>query len=190
MARRCRNGILNLIKRDENGVTAMTTSTATRPTTTRPPGAGRQPLGTVGARATGLLQRYSIDVLRVSLGVVFLLFGALKFVPGLSPAADLAARTLDALTFGVVSGTTAVLVTAVTETFIGLTLITGRMLRVGLVVLAGAMVGILSPLVLFTGDLFGDGPTIVAQYVFKDIVLVAAGLVVAAQALGARLVRR
>jgi hypothetical protein len=50
------------------------------------------------------------------------------------------------------------------------------------------MVGILSPLVLLAGDLIADGPTLEAQYVFKDIVLVAAALVVAARALGARLV--
>ena len=33
----------------------------------------------------------------------------------------------------------------------------------------------------------GNGPTLTGQYVFKDIVLVAGGLVVAAHALGARL---
>jgi hypothetical protein len=120
---------------------------------------------------------------------VFLLFGALKFVPGLSPAEDLAARTIDALTLGVVSGSGAVLLTAVMESFIGITLITGRLLKAGLAVLAMAMVGIMSPLVLFAGEMFPGGPTIEAQYVIKDVVLIAAGLVVAAQALGARLTR-
>ena len=67
-----------------------------------------------------------------------------------------------------------------------MTLTTGRFLRAGLVVLAGSMVGIMSPLVLFYGDLFpGAVPTLEGQYVFKDIVLVAAGLVVAASSLGA-----
>jgi putative oxidoreductase len=47
----------------------------------------------------------------------------------------------------------------------------------------------MSPLVLFFGDLFPDGtPTLEGQYVLKDIVLVAAGLVVAARVMGARLV--
>jgi putative oxidoreductase len=46
----------------------------------------------------------------------------------------------------------------------------------------------MSPLVLFYGDLFPGAPTLEAQYVFKDIVLAAAGLVIAARTLGARLV--
>ncbi|MGH3366666.1 MAG: DoxX family protein, partial [Nocardioidaceae bacterium] len=95
---------------------------------------------------------------------------------------------LDTLSFGMVPATAAVIITATMETFIGLTLVTGRWLTAGLVVLGAAMVGILSPVVVFAGDMFGNGPTLEAQYVLKDIVLVAAGLVVAAKALGARLV--
>ena len=56
--------------------------------------------------------------------------------------------------------------------------------------MAMALVGILSPLVLFPDQMWsGNGPTLTGQYVFKDIVLAAAGLVVAAHALGARLRR-
>ena len=138
---------------------------------------------------TQWLARHSITLLRISLGVVFLAFGALKFVPGASPAEALVMRTVDTLTLGVVSGTTAVIITAVMETFIGLTLVTGIGIRWGLVTLAAALVPIMSPLVLFTGDLFPGGlPTIEAQYVFKDIVLAAGCAVVAAKAMGARYV--
>jgi putative oxidoreductase len=142
-------------------------------------------------RALGLLQsllnRYSVGFLRISLGLVFLGFGVLKFFSGLSPAEDIAAATIDRLTFGLIGGETAVLMTALLETFIGLTLVTGKFVRVGLVVLAGAFVGILSPLVLFTDELFPHGPSLMGQYVLKDIVLVAAALVVAAGAPGSRL---
>ena len=138
-------------------------------------------------RLLAFLVAHSIVALRVSLGLVFLGFGVLKFFPGLSPAEAIASATLDRLTLGLLSGHTAVLVTAVTETVIGLTLVSGRFLRVGLVVLAGAFVGIMSPLVLFKSELFPHGPTLMGQYVLKDIVLVAAALVVAAHALGARL---
>ncbi|HET8989004.1 MAG TPA: DoxX family protein [Humibacillus sp.] len=134
-----------------------------------------------------LLNRFSIGFLRISLGLVFLGFGVLKFFPGLSPAEDIAAATIDRLTFGLIGGHNAVLMTAILETFIGLTLVTGKFVRVGLVVLAGAFVGILSPLVLFTDELFPHGPSLLGQYVLKDIVLVAAALVVAAVALGSRL---
>jgi putative oxidoreductase len=151
----------------------------------------RAPVQRIADRTAAILARYSVDVLRISLGVVFFAFGSLKFFPDASPAAGLVERTIETLTFGMLSGTTAVVLTAVTECFIGITLITGRFLRAGLLVLAGALVGIMSPLVLFFSDMFPDGtPTLEAQYVFKDIVLAAAALVIGAIALGARLVVR
>src|SRR4051794_14160333 len=135
-----------------------------------------------------VLTRYSVTALRISLGLVFLGFGVLKFFPGMSPAAELAERTIGALTLGHVGPTAALLLTATMETVIGLTLVTGLFLRTGLVILAGALVGIMSPLVLFYGELFpAGGPTLTGQYVVKDIVLACAGAVVGAAALGARL---
>lgn len=136
----------------------------------------------------GVLSRYSIDILRVSLGLIFLGFGSLKFIPNASPAEDIAERTIDTLTFGLIEGSSALLLTAAMEVFIGLTLVTGKLLKTGLVVLAGALVGIMSPLVLFFSDLFPGWPTLEAQYVLKDIILASAGLVVGAKALGVRMV--
>jgi putative oxidoreductase len=168
----------------------MSTSTIERrPTITygRPP----NQLERAQEIAVGWLSRYSVAVLRVSLGIVFLAFGVLKFFPGASPAEALVERTIDTLTLGVIHGRTAVLITAVMECFIGITLVSGKFVRLGLVVLAGALVGIMSPLVLFFSDMLPNGtPTLEAQYVFKDIVLAAAGLVIAAVALGAKLTKR
>lgn len=136
------------------------------------------------------LSRYSITLLRISLGGVFLLFGALKFFPGSSPAEEISTRTVGVLTFGLLSHQACLLLTAVMECTIGLTLVTGKFLKFGVLVLFGALVGIMSPLVLFAGDLFPAPdytPTLLAQYVLKDFILAAAGLVVAAKALGAQL---
>ncbi|RXR22429.1 DoxX family membrane protein [Oerskovia turbata] len=133
------------------------------------------------------LTRWSVPALRVSLGLVFLGFGVLKFFPGASPAEQIVTQTVGALTFGVVEGTAAVVLTAVVETVIGLTLLTGRWLKVGLVVLSVALVGMMSPVVLFPDELFGDGMTLLGQYILKDVVFVAAAAVVAAVTLGARL---
>jgi len=53
----------------------------------------------------------------------------------------------------------------------------------------GWLVGIMMPVVLFPADMFpGFFPTLEAQYVLKDVILVAAAAVVAAKALGARYV--
>src|SRR5688572_32233660 len=90
------------------------------------------------------LTAHSITALRVSLGLVILGFGALKFIPGASPAEDLAIRTTDVLTLGLVSGTVAVVATAVLETFIGITLLTGIGLRAGLIAMTGWLVGIMT----------------------------------------------
>lgn len=138
---------------------------------------------------TTWLAAYGIAALRISLGLVILGFGVLKFVPGASPAEDLVARTTEALTLGLVGGTTAVVGTAVLETLIGLTLLTGRLLGPGMVLMSGWLVGILTPVVLFPAEMFPGGlPTLAAQYVLKDIVFVAAAMVVGAAVLGARLV--
>src|SRR5262245_12064302 len=111
-------------------------------------------LSSAGAGATAWLTRHSVDLLRLSLGAVFLGFGVLKFFPGLSPAAGLAGETFALLTVGRVPSGVGVYVVAALETAIGLSLLTGRLLRLGLALLGVAMVGILSPLVLLPGELF------------------------------------
>jgi uncharacterized membrane protein YkgB len=139
------------------------------------------------------LARYSVDLLRISLGLVFFGFGALKFVPGLSPAETLATQTLQVMTFGLVPDQVGLIFVASLETVIGVLLLTGRWMRPALVLLAFELVGILSPLVLLPGEMFRGAlfaPTLEGQYVLKDVIVVAAGLVVAARTLGARMIVR
>lgn len=165
----------------------MTVTDPRAATSDRPSGHAHRTHQRLIAGSAAWLAAHSVTALRISLGLVILGFGLLKFIPGASPAEALVMRTVDTLSLGLFSGTTAVVLTAVLETFLGLTLITGIGLRAGLVVMAGWMVGIMSPVVLFFGDLFpGFTPTLEAQYVLKDIIVGAAGAVVAAQALGAR----
>ena len=134
------------------------------------------------------LARHGIDILRVCLGLIIAGFGVLKFFPGISPAEPLVTHAVDILTFGVITGQTAMVATAIAECAIGIMLISGRFLRTGLILLAGCALGWMSPLALFPAELFtGGGPTLEAQYILKDLVLGAAGLVVAAKALGARM---
>ncbi len=138
----------------------------------------------------------SITILRISLGIVFLAFGVLKFFPGLSPIEELATRTTSALTFGLISPSAGLVVIATLECAIGLCFVTGRFLRVGVwlmgaQMLGAQMLGAMSPLVLFPGELFAGpwhAPTLVAQYILKDVVLVAAAMVIAATWTGARIV--
>ena len=70
-----------------------------------------------------------------------LLFGVLKFFPDLSPAQDLATRTIEVLTFGLVKPSLSLPVLALWECVIGLGLITGRFMRVILLLLFVQMAG-------------------------------------------------
>ena len=66
------------------------------------------------------LSRHSVAILRVGLGLVFLWFGVLKFFPGASPAQDLAVRTTDVLTLGLVPTGASIALLATLECAIGL----------------------------------------------------------------------
>jgi len=137
------------------------------------------------------LVAHSIALLRISLGLVFLMFGALKFFSGLSPIEELATQTTGVLTFGLIPPSVGLVMVAALECAIGLCFVTGRFLRVGVWLMGAQMLGAMSPLVLFSGELFSGplhAPTLVAQYIIKDIILVAAAMVIAATWTGARIV--
>lgn len=137
------------------------------------------------------MARYGVRLLRVSLGIVFLWFGVLKFFPGLSPAQALATDTIALLTFGVVTPGVSLPVLAAWETLIGLGLITGRYMRVTLLLLFGQMLGTITPLFLFPDasfTVFPIAPTLEGQYIIKNLVLVSAGIVIGATVRGGNLV--
>jgi len=139
------------------------------------------------------LVAHSVTVLRIAVGAVFLGFGVLKFFPGVSPAENLTQATTHLLTFGLVSDGVSIVAIATLECFIGISLIAGRWMRAAIWLLAIQFVGILSPLVLLPERLFAGpsgAPTLEGQYVLKDVILVAAGMVIAAVTFrGGRLVR-
>lgn len=139
---------------------------------------------------TRWMAAHGIRLTRVALGVVFLWFGAIKFVPGWSPAADLATRTIDLLTFGVVQPDLGLPILAAWESLIGLGLLTGWFLRATLFLLFVQMPGTMLPLFFFPGETFNAfpySPTLEGQYIIKNIVLVAAAIVVGATARGGHL---
>jgi uncharacterized membrane protein YphA (DoxX/SURF4 family) len=137
------------------------------------------------------LARYSVTLLRIGMGVVFVWFGALKFFPGLSPATDLALRTIDALTFGLVPPNIAIILLATLETVIGLGFLTGKFMRVILALLVFQMAGTVTPLILFPSEtftIFPIAPTLEGQYIIKNLVLIAGALVIGATVRGGQLV--
>jgi uncharacterized membrane protein YkgB len=149
------------------------------------------PLESIDARITRWMARYGVTMLRVAVGVVFVWFGALKYFPGLSPAQELALRTIDVLTFGSIPQSVSIMLLATLECVIGLGLIFGKYLRLILLLLAFQMIGAVSPLFIFPAETFTSipyAPTLEGQYIIKNIVLVSAGVVVGATVRGGRLV--
>lgn len=139
---------------------------------------------------TSWMARYGPRLLRLSLGVVFLWFGVLKFFPAMSPAEDLAARTMSALTQGRITPAVSLPVLAAWECAIGLGLLAGRALRAVLLLLWVQMLGTLTPLLLFPREMFTHvpfAPTLEGQYIIKNLVLITAGIVVGATVRGGRM---
>ena len=148
-------------------------------------------LAAVDRRLTRWMARHGVALLRISLAVTFLWFGALKFFPGGSPAEDLAARTFSRLTGGWVTAGVSLPVLAAWECLIGLGLITNLFLRTTLLLLFVQMLGTLTPLVLFPSETFTRfpyAPSLEGQYIIKNLVLVTAALVIGATVRGGGLV--
>ena len=142
-------------------------------------------------RITLFMRRYGIDFLRISLGIVFFWFGFLKFFPGLSPAHELATATIEQLTFGLIQPQVSIIILATWETLIGIGLLTGKFLRITLLLLFIQMLGTMTPLILFPAETFTRfpyAPTLEGQYIIKNLVLISAGLVVGATVRGGHIV--
>lgn len=140
---------------------------------------------------TNWMACYGIVLLRMSLGVVFFWFGVLKFFPGLSPAQDLATRTISLLTFDVISPSVSIIILASWECVIGLGLILGVFTRATLFLLFLQMFGTLMPIVFFPQEVFAEipyAPTLEGQYIIKNLVLISAGLVIGATVRGGRVI--
>ena len=147
-------------------------------------------LDQLDARLAGWMARHGVTLVRVSLGIVFLWFGALKLFPGLSPAEGLVGNTVLALTFGLIEPAVSVPMLGIWESLIGIGLLCGRALRLTLVLLFVQMSGTVTPLILFPGEIFVIGPfvlTMEGQYIIKNVVLVSAAIVIGATVRGGQL---
>ncbi len=139
---------------------------------------------------TRWMARYGIPLIRMSLGIVFLWFGVLKFFPGLSPAEQLAGKTIAKLTFGAVPPAWSIPVLATWETLIGLGLLTGQAMRLTLLLLFLQMPGTILPLFFFPAETwikFPLAPSLEGQYIIKNLVLISAGIVIGATVRGGKI---
>lgn len=128
---------------------------------------------------------------RLALGVIFLWFGLLKFYPQVQPIDVLAEKVLVLLTFHLVQPATCLHVLAGFECLIGIGMLTGRFLRLTVLLLFLQMPGTFLPLVLLPQETwvhFPYLPSFTGQYIIKNFVLIAAGIMVGASVRGGRFI--
>jgi putative oxidoreductase len=122
------------------------------------------------------LRRVAVPLLRISLGIVFVWFGLLK-VFEVSPVAEFVARTVywvDPKVFVPALG--------VFEVTLGVLLLLGRMMRLTLLLFVAQMVGTFLTFLILPNVTFRHGNplllTVEGEFVVKNLVLIAAALVV------------
>jgi putative oxidoreductase len=137
--------------------------------------AGR--IARVESTLTLLAHRHGMPMLRVALGIVFMWFGALKVV-GASPVGEIVARTLFVL-----PARPTILALGIVEMAIGVSFLTGRLVKAALAVFLVQMSGTFLTLVLIPDLTFQHGNPLllstVGEFVIKNLVLITAGIALA-----------
>ena len=116
-----------------------------------------------------------LRAVRLAIGIVFVWFGGLKIL-GVSPAAPLVAEAVFFLPAAIF-----VPVLGVWEVLIGLCLLYRPLTRLGLLLLALQLPGTFLPLVLLPAVVYVTFPyalTVEGQYIIKNLVIIAAALVI------------
>ncbi len=126
-------------------------------------------------RIVAIMERSAPWLLRISLAIVFIWFGALKPL-GMSPANDLVARTVVWFPPHIF-----IPILGVWEVLIGVCLLIKPLNRAGLLLLFLQMPGTALPLFLLPHVCFEQipfVPTLEGQYIIKNLVLISAGIAV------------
>lgn len=142
----------------------------------------------IDLRITRWMARYSLDVLRFALGVIFIWFGALKYFPGLSPAEELVRNTIYFFDPDLV-----IPILATWEVLIGIGFLSGfftsKLQRVTILLLFMQMIGAGLPLIMLPEVVWTNFPlvlTLEGQYIIKNLVIIGSALVIGATVRGGK----
>jgi uncharacterized membrane protein YphA (DoxX/SURF4 family) len=141
-------------------------------------------INTIEARLLKWADVNSHAFLRWSIGMIYILYGGLKFFPNHSPAEQLAVDTIEKLSFGLFSGTPAQITLAIMETVLGLCLVSGWRLRWTVYAAIAHMMGTFLPVFFFPEVVFTSAPTSLSlegQYILKNFIIVGAFFVLYAK---------
>jgi uncharacterized membrane protein YkgB len=120
-----------------------------------------------------LLQAHRSQLLILSMGIIYLWFGFLKFIPGMSPAENLARETMTILTFQLIPGKLLLTSLAAWEVLIGMMFLFQFRLRLTIVMAMVHLLFTFAPLVLLPSSSFGSQSlqlTFTGQYIMKNLV--------------------
>ena len=134
---------------------------------------------------TRWMARYGLLLLRFGMGVIFFWFGALKLFPGLSPAEELVRNTVYFVDPDLFQP-----VLAIWEMLIGLGFLSGRYLRLTILLLFGQMAGTALPLIVLPEVVWTKFPyalTLEGQYIIKNLIIIGSALVLGGTARGGRI---
>ncbi len=128
-----------------------------------------------------LRKKNKFKLLRISIGIIYVWFGILKFFDHLSPAQELATNTMSRLCFGLIPETICYLLLASVETVLGLMLVLNIFISRTIKLALLHLVGTFTPMFIQPEIFFREFPfaiTLVGQYILKNMVIFCALLVI------------
>ena len=123
-----------------------------------------------------LVEKHSVNMMRLALAIVYIWFGALK-VFGISPAGELVEKTVYWFRPELF-----IPILGICEIIIGLGLLVKRFIPVTIVLLLVHMAVTFFPVFIVQAvcfDAFPYQPTLVGQYIIKNLVLISGALIIA-----------
>ncbi len=123
----------------------------------------------------------TIKLMRLSLGIIFVWYGMLKFFPTLSPAEDLAIKTIDIMFFHLIDGSLSIKLLSILEVAIGIGFLSGYYTKLVTIIFLGHMLCTFAPLFILPELSFTHAPyafTLVGQYIVKNIVFILVGVMI------------
>ena len=109
----------------------------------------------------------------LSISTIYLWFGMLKFFPGVSPAETLAKETITILTFGLIPTSISIVLLAIWEVSVGILLIIFPRKKLGFHLAMVHLVFTFAPLIILPTASYQHyifSPTLVGQYILKNII--------------------
>ena len=136
---------------------------------------------------TNFMSKYSLIFLRYSLALIFIWFGTLKFIPGMSPTVEIIESATNILFSGAVPAWVAVYGLATVECLIGFGLLLNIFMRLTLLGLFAQMIAASTPVFILPETIFSQIPfglTMEGHHIIKNLILIGAGLALGATVRG------